>query len=119
MEAQLREEILVREAIALGLDQGDAIIRNRLAQKMTFLTTSVAQSMLPEDEILIAMLLEAALEDAGCVVVGPYGRLSEALEAARAAKAQRFVFASSVYVYSESGSFSRGRRQLHRRWRRS
>jgi len=54
VEAQLREEILVREAIALGLDQGDAIIRNRLAQKMTFLTTSVAQSMLPEDEILIA-----------------------------------------------------------------
>lgn len=54
VEAQLREEILVREAIALGLDQGDGIIRNRLAQKMTFLTTSVAQSMLPEDEILIA-----------------------------------------------------------------
>ena len=54
VDAQLREEILVREAIALGLDQGDAIIRNRLAQKMTFLTTSVAQSMLPEDEILIA-----------------------------------------------------------------
>ena len=53
VEAQLREEILVREAIALGLDQGDAIIPNRLAQKMTFLTTSVAQSMLPEDEILI------------------------------------------------------------------
>ena len=54
VEAQLREEILVREAIALGLDQGDGIIRNRLAQKMAFLTTSVAQSMLPEDEILIA-----------------------------------------------------------------
>lgn len=54
VEAQLHEEILVREAITLGLDQGDGIIRNRLAQKMTFLTTSVAQSMLPEDEILIA-----------------------------------------------------------------
>jgi len=36
-----------------------------------------------EDEALIAMLLEAALEDAGCVVVGPYDRLSDALEAAR------------------------------------
>lgn len=54
VDAQVREEILVREAIALGLDQGDGIIRNRLAQKMTFLTTSVAQSMLPEDGILIA-----------------------------------------------------------------
>lgn len=56
VEAQLREEILVREAIALGLDQEDGVIRNRLAQKMTFLTTSVAQSMLPEDDILIAYL---------------------------------------------------------------
>ncbi|HEY2132782.1 MAG TPA: response regulator [Acetobacteraceae bacterium] len=35
-----------------------------------------------EDEVLIAMLLETALEDAGCVVVGPYSRLSEALAAA-------------------------------------
>lgn len=48
------EEILVREAKALGLDQGDGIIRNRLAQKMTFLTASVAQSMLPDDEVLVA-----------------------------------------------------------------
>lgn len=30
-----------------------------------------------------------------------------ALEAARAAGARRFVFASSIYVYSESGSFYR------------
>ena len=36
-----------------------------------------------EDEVLIAMLLETALEDAGCVVVGPFARLDEALEAAR------------------------------------
>ncbi len=35
-----------------------------------------------EDEALISMLLESALEDAGCVVVGPYARLDEALEAA-------------------------------------
>jgi DNA-binding response OmpR family regulator len=36
-----------------------------------------------EDEVLIAMLLETALEDAGCIVVGPFSRLDEALEAAR------------------------------------
>lgn len=56
VDAQIREEILVREALALGLDQGDGVIRNRLAQKMAFLTTSVAQSMLPKDEALIAYL---------------------------------------------------------------
>ena len=38
--------------------------------------------LLVEDELLIAMLLEETLEDAGYTVVGPYSRLSEALEAA-------------------------------------
>ena len=40
--------------------------------------------MLVEDELLIAMLLEETLEDAGCVVVGPFSRLGEALEASGA-----------------------------------
>jgi DNA-binding response OmpR family regulator len=35
-----------------------------------------------EDEVLIAMLLEAALEDAGCVVVGPYSNVTDAAAAA-------------------------------------
>lgn len=36
-----------------------------------------------EDEMLVAMLVEDMLADAGCVVVGPFARLSAALEAAR------------------------------------
>ena len=39
--------------------------------------------MLVEDEMLIAMMVELALCDEGCVVVGPYGRLDEAVAAAR------------------------------------
>lgn len=35
--AHIREEVLVRAAVARGLDQDDPIIRRRLAQKMTFL----------------------------------------------------------------------------------
>lgn len=35
-----------------------------------------------EDDLLIAMDLEATLEDFGCVVVGPFERLQKALEAA-------------------------------------
>lgn len=54
--ASLREEVLVREARALGLDQGDGVIRNRLVQKMDFLTTSVAQAVQPEDATLIEHL---------------------------------------------------------------
>ena len=37
VEARVREEILYREALALGLDRGDAIVKRRLAQKMEFL----------------------------------------------------------------------------------
>jgi hypothetical protein len=37
VEQKVREEILYREALALGLDQGDTIVKRRLAQKMEFL----------------------------------------------------------------------------------
>lgn len=36
-----------------------------------------------EDEMMVAMGLEMALEDAGYQVVGPFGRLDQALKAAR------------------------------------
>jgi hypothetical protein len=40
--ARVREEILYREALALGLDKDDTIVRRRLAQKMEFLFEDVA-----------------------------------------------------------------------------
>ncbi len=39
--------------------------------------------MVVEDEILIAMMVEAALNDVGCDVVGPFARLGDAMMAAR------------------------------------
>lgn len=39
---EVREEVLSRQAVALGLDKGDPIIRRRLAQKMDFLAADVA-----------------------------------------------------------------------------
>ena len=36
-----------------------------------------------EDELLVAMLVEEMLVDAGCVVVGPFARVAEAVAAAR------------------------------------
>ena len=39
--------------------------------------------LLVEDELLIAMLLEGALQDRGCEVIGPYARVSDAINAAR------------------------------------
>lgn len=54
--ATVREEIIVREALALGLDRGDAAIRNRLVQKMQFLTDSAARSLEPDDAVLVEYL---------------------------------------------------------------
>ncbi|API50558.1 peptidylprolyl isomerase [Rhizobium leguminosarum] len=42
MEQKVTEEILFREAVALGLDRDDEIIKRRLAQKMDFLAADVA-----------------------------------------------------------------------------
>jgi peptidyl-prolyl cis-trans isomerase C len=44
--SKVREEILYREALALGLDKGDTIVKRRMAQKMEFLVEDV--SALPE-----------------------------------------------------------------------
>jgi hypothetical protein len=42
LDEYVREEILYREALKLGLEKGDTIIRRRLAQKMDFLAEDVA-----------------------------------------------------------------------------
>lgn len=52
----IREEVYTREAIALGLDQGDTIIRRRLQQKMEFLTEAGAEAANPDDATLAAHL---------------------------------------------------------------
>ncbi|MEM8841761.1 MAG: peptidylprolyl isomerase [Pseudomonadota bacterium] len=54
----IREEILVREAIALGLDRGDTVVRRRLRQKMAFLLASAAHGQVPDDAVLQAHFLE-------------------------------------------------------------
>ncbi|WP_018238658.1 peptidyl-prolyl cis-trans isomerase [Ensifer sp. BR816] len=48
----VKEEMLAREARALGLDQDDTIIRRRLAQKMTFLIEDTAPIAEPSEEDL-------------------------------------------------------------------
>jgi DNA-binding response OmpR family regulator len=50
---------------------------------MTQAALSGRRVLLVEDEMLVAMLVETALEDENCIIVGPYGALGEALEAAR------------------------------------
>ncbi len=54
VEARVREEILYREALALGLDKDDTIVRRRLAQKMEFLFEDVAAFQEPASDELRA-----------------------------------------------------------------
>jgi peptidyl-prolyl cis-trans isomerase C len=49
VEQRVSEEILFREALALGLDKDDEIIKRRLAQKMDFLAADIAALQDPGD----------------------------------------------------------------------
>ena len=52
VDARVREEILYREALALGLDKDDTIVRRRMAQKMEFLFEDVAALRNPTSDEL-------------------------------------------------------------------
>jgi len=41
VDGRIRQEILYREALVLGLDQGDPLVKARLAEKMDFLAVDV------------------------------------------------------------------------------
>src|SRR5262249_5196197 len=60
VDGRVREEILYREALALGLDKGDTIVRRRMAQKMDFLFEDVAALHEPTDEELQAWFAKHA-----------------------------------------------------------
>jgi hypothetical protein len=53
---RVQEEVYCREAMAMGLDKDDTIIRRRLRQKMEFVTDDVAALAEPSDEELSAYL---------------------------------------------------------------
>lgn len=49
---QVRDEALAREARRLGLDVGDTIIERRLAQKMSFMVSDLADTPAPDEATL-------------------------------------------------------------------
>ena len=54
----IREQILSREAVSMGLDEGDAVVRRRLSQKMDFLFKDLSDIKEPTDSDLKAYLKE-------------------------------------------------------------
>ena len=58
IEDHIKEEIFYREALALGLDRDDTMIRRQLRLKMQFISEDVAQLAEPADDELRAFLSE-------------------------------------------------------------
>jgi hypothetical protein len=56
VQDRIKEEILYREALALGLDRDDLVIRRRLRQKMEFLHTDLTEPKPPTEAELQAYL---------------------------------------------------------------
>jgi hypothetical protein len=54
VEDKVREEVLYREALAMGLDKDDTIVKRRMAQKMQFLAEDVAAAHEPSSSELKA-----------------------------------------------------------------
>lgn len=58
VDDHVREEVYYREALALGLDRDDTIIRRRLRQKLEFLSADLGGLAQPSDEQLRQYLAE-------------------------------------------------------------
>ncbi len=54
IEDRVREEVLYREGLAMGLDKDDEIVKRRMAQKMQFLSEDVAAAHEPSTDELKA-----------------------------------------------------------------
>ena len=52
IEDLIREEVLYREAVALGLDRDDRVIRRRMRQKLEFLAEDLSAQIEPDEESL-------------------------------------------------------------------
>lgn len=56
VEGLIRDEIYYREAVAIGLDRDDAVLKRRLRQKMEFIFEDISSQVEPKDEELQAFM---------------------------------------------------------------
>ena len=97
----LRERVLSSEAIAMGLDKDDIVIRRRLSQKLEYLSQDLAGAGTPTDEELAAFLTQnakayetPALVTLTHIFFDPDKRGDQALEEAKSQK----VFLANLKV---------------------
>ncbi len=58
VDSYIKEEVYYREALALGFDQNDTILRHRLMQKMEFLSNDLAELNQPDETALNKYFLD-------------------------------------------------------------
>jgi hypothetical protein len=58
IDSYIKEEVYYREALALGLDQDDTVLRRRLMQKMEFLSNDLAELNQPDETALNKYFLD-------------------------------------------------------------
>lgn len=84
----VRDEVLYREALRLGLDQDDAIVRRRLVAKMDMAASAAAEAAQPDEAALRAWYKANAARYSGAAAVSFDQLYFESAEAAEAAKAR-------------------------------
>jgi hypothetical protein len=60
IENHVRDELYYREALAMGLDQGDPLIRRRMRQKLEFILEDLSSASEPNDQVLTKFLEQHA-----------------------------------------------------------
>lgn len=88
IDQHVRDEVLYREALRLGLDQDDAIVRRRLVAKMDMSASAAAEAAQPDDATLRAWYKANRARYAGEPAVSFDQLYFESAEAAEAARAR-------------------------------
>ena len=58
IQSYIREDVLYRQAVAMGLNEDDPVTRRRMAQKLEFLTSDLATMVEPAEGVLETYFLE-------------------------------------------------------------
>ena len=110
VESYIREEVYYREALALGLDQNDTILRRRLMQKMEFLSNDLAELNTPDEAALNEFFLDhqdkyelPARATFTHIYFSPDKRGEEAVEDAKRVLSKLKTAASPIFRAPERG----------------
>ena len=77
LDKAIYTKVMYKEALKMGLDKNDPVIRGRLIQKMEFLSADMAQLIEPTDEELVTYMHQHADDFAGSTKSGKFPALKD------------------------------------------